>query len=236
MNKLRNKIVSEIGILKKEIPLAEYIFWWVCRCFQLYLMIDSFNDDNQGHYRLQMIANFILLFILPELHILPRKIFLARLHYRCQTVAAVMVVLTCGLGMYFSFYGDHYWYDTVLHLFGGAVLVLIGSYVVDSLRPKKEACPGPFYSSVAGFGISCFGTLFWECFEFIFDWIAKGDTQNYLGYPEGWLARTFPPLPEQYPVFDTMSDIIAGLLGAIFGAAVLRIIMQKKLSKSTKSL
>lgn len=230
------KFKSEFKILKSEIPLPEYILWWIIRVFMIYLAILSTTQDKGGHYSLQMISNCIMLYILPELHILPRKFFLARLHYRCQTVAALMVFLTCGIGMHFNFYGNFYWYDMVLHLLGGMLLVLIGHYVVVALKPSSEPEPGPYYSSVAGFGISLFGAIFWECYEFIFDWISAGNTQNYTGSPETFIVNYFPvATTEQYPLFDTMSDLFAGLFGAIIGAVILRIIAERKLKKITQS-
>lgn len=224
--KIRQKITDEIRIFKKEITFAEYIFWWLCRGIMLYVTATTFVEASSGHFDLQMRANTIFLFILPELHLLPRKFtFLARLHHRVQTVVCFMVITTSFAGNYLDLYGKWEYYDTFIHFVAGLVCVPVGYYLLLAFSRKDEE-HSPLAKTVAGFGLSCFASLVWECYEFVFDWITGATTQAWSDTPPAALLEKFPTDPMRYPLIDTMTDALAGLLGAMLAGFAARIILE----------
>lgn len=227
------KFKKELVILLSEISIPEYIFWWICRGIMIYVVITTFIEESSGHFDLQMRANLILLFILPTLHILPRKYFsLARLSYRAQTIASFMVIATSFAGNYLDWYGDVWFYDTFIHFVGGVVCVPAGYYLMLAMSQNDEK-HSPLALTVAGFGLSCFTSLAWECYEFIFDSIADASTQGWAETPHALLLEKFPADPMRYPLFDTMTDALAGLLGAIIAGIIMRIVLEAKNKKNT---
>lgn len=225
---MKNKLRREIKILRKEITIPEYIFWWICRGIMIYVTITTFISESGGHFDLQMRANTIFLFILPTLHILPRKYsFFAKLNYRAQTIASFMVIATSFAGNYLDIYGDFEFYDTLVHFIAGVVCVPAGYYIILALS-KKDETHSPLALTVAGFGLSCFASLIWECYEYVFDWIAGASTQGWSETPSEEFISKFPTDPLRYPLFDTMSDALAGLVGAFLGGIAIRIILERR--------
>lgn len=225
---MKEKLKNEYEIFRKEVKSIEYAFWWICRIIMFTVLADVLGKDNGGYYNLQMIVNTALLFVLPTLHFLPRKYcFLARLTYRAQTIASFMVIATCYLGVYKELYSETWYYDFFVHFLGGLFCVPAGVYLTDAIINKKEPF-SPLMKSVAGFGLSCFTTLGWECYEFIFDWITGEATQHWYETPFSPFIEWFPTDPMRYPLFDTMTDLVAGLAGAIIGGVTVRIIYELK--------
>lgn len=228
---MKEKIKNEFAILKSETKPIEYAFWWVCRIIMFTVLAEVFGKDNGGYYNLQIIVNTALLFVLPTLHLLPRKhCFLARLTYRAQTIASFMVIATCYAGVYKELYSETWYYDFFVHFLGGLLCVPAGIYLTDTMINKKEPF-SPLMRSVAGFGLSCFTTLGWECYEFIFDWITGEATQHWYETPFSPFIKWFPTDPMRYPLFDTMTDLVAGLAGAIIGGIAARITYEHKKKK-----
>lgn len=225
---MKNKLKNEIITAKKEITTGEYIFWWICRAVMFSVLVSCIFEDRGGHYKLQMYANTALLFVLPELHLLPRKVFtLARLNYRAQTIASGMVMLTCVGGVYLDYYFTTWWFDLGVHFIGGAVCVPAGYYLMKAARRDGKEMT-PFDSSVAGFGISCFTSLAWEVYEFLFDWFAHDDTQHWSETPFSPFMKLFPTDPGRYPLYDAMTDLTMGLLGAVAGGVIIRLFFEKR--------
>lgn len=226
--RIKDKIKSEIHIMKKEITLPEYIFWWLCRGIMIYVVITTYIQESSGHFDLQMRANTVFLFILPVLHMLPRKYtFLARLHHRVQTIVCFMVITTSFLGNYIDLYGVWGNYDTFIHFVAGVVCVPVGYYLLLAFSTEEEK-HSPLAKTVAGFGLSCFASLVWECYEYIFDWIASASTQGWGETPNAAFIEKYPTDPLRYPLFDTMSDALAGLTGAVITGMAMRVILETK--------
>lgn len=225
---MKDKIKQEFFTFKKEINIVEYIFWWLCRLCMIYVVILTFIDEGSGHFALQMRANLIFLFILPPLHLLPRKyFFLARLNYRVQTIVCFMVIATSFAGNFLDFYGVWTYYDTFIHFAAGVICVPVGYYILLALSPKCESY-SPLMKTVAGFGLSCFASLFWECYEFSFDWIADASTQGWSETPSQKIISKFPTDPLRYPLFDTMTDELAGVAGAVIAGCLMRLLLEIK--------
>lgn len=219
--------------LKEEIPLIEYLFWWACRLLMIYVCWDAAHTDHGGHFNLQMFGNLALLFVIPELHFLlpEKKIWLARIPYRGQTIAAFMVALTSALCGSFDWYGAFYWMDTLVHFIGGIIVVPSGYYILEALFGERFSHK-PLDVSISCFGLSCFMAIAWEIYEFLFDWLYGATTQDYLGTPESIFFKLKDPNPDQFPLFDTMFDICAGFLGAVVGAFLIRLWLEHKEKKA----
>lgn len=231
---MKEKIKREVEIFKKQISIPEYIFWWICRGIMIYTVVTTYIQPSNGHFDLQMRANTIFLFILPVLHILPRKFtFLARLHHRTQTIVCFMVICTSYLGNYVNVYNMWEYYDTFIHFVAGVICVPVGCYLLDAFSMEDEK-HSPLAKTVAGFGLSCFASLFWECYEFIFDWIMGSTTQGWANIPPSALIERFPTDSGRYPLFDTMTDEIAGFLGAFIAGLIARAIFEYMEHKSKK--
>lgn len=188
--------------------------------------VDCLDSGDTGHLILQMWSNFGLLFVLPELHIFSRKwCFFARLSYHNQTVAALMVLLTSYLGNYRNLYGEIQAFDFWVHFFSGIVCVFVGYDLAKALAPSSADKFDTNIKTITGFGLSCFAALFWEIYEFSFDAIMTSNTQAHHDTPEAILSAIINPHPDQFPLFDTMTDAIAGFLGAVLGGVIFRIIL-----------
>lgn len=234
VEKLTNKFKREFYIFKEEISLPEYIFWWLCRGIMIYVVITTYIQESSGHFNLQMRANAIFLFILPVLHILPRKIFfLARLHHRVQTIVCLMVITTSFLGNYIDLYSVWENYDTFIHFIAGVVCVPVGYYLLLAFSKEGEI-HSPLAKTVAGFGLSCFASLVWECYEYIFDWIAGASTQGWGETPDTAFIEKYPTDPLRYPLFDTMTDALAGLTGAVITGLIMRMVLETAEHKASK--
>jgi len=229
MVKIKDKLLNEYRIFRREIKLPEYLFWWVVRILMIVAAVDSLDDGDSGHLVLQMVSNSIMLFILPAIHILPRKwCFFSRLSYHNQTAATVMMLLATYLGNWQGFYDIIHAYDFWVHLFSGILCVFVGYDLAKALAPKSKSCFDITVSTLVGFGLSCFAAVFWEAYEFTFDCIMQANTQGFAVTPEKLLTVIWSASAEQFPLFDTMTDLIAGLLGAVLGGAAFRIFLEIK--------
>ncbi len=225
MEKFKAKIKREFNEFRREISWFEYAFWWIVR-IMMFVGAIKVTIDNSEYLTMLMWSNLALLFVLPELHILPRKwCFFANLSHHNQTVAVFMVLITAYFGNYLRWYHEMDAYDFLVHFFSGIVCVFVGYDLARALAPKSRDKFDTNISTIIGFGISCFAAIFWEIYEFSFDIIMDENTQRYLDTPEPILISIFKPYPEQYPLFDTMSDIIAGFVGAVIGGFLFRIIL-----------
>lgn len=232
--RIRGKIRFELSELKREIGPIEYAFWWLVRILMFVGSVDCMDSGDTGHLILQMWANTALLFVLPEFHILPRKwCFFARLSHHNQTVAALMVLLTSYLGNYRDFYDKIEAFDFYVHLFSGIVCVFVGYDLAKALAPSSADKFDINVKTISGFGLSCFAAVFWEIYEFCFDAIMTSNTQGHSVTPETTLAALINPHADQFPLFDTMTDLIAGFLGAVIGGFIFRIILE--IGKKNKS-
>lgn len=238
MDRFKQKLRFELKELKREIGPVEYAFWWLVRILMFIGSVDCMDSGDTGHLILQMWANTALLFVLPEFHILPRKwCFFARLSHHNQTVAALMVLLTSYLGNYRDFYGNIEAFDFYVHFFSGIVCVFVGYDLARALAPSSGDKFDTNIKTISGFGLSCFAAVFWEIYEFIFDAIMTSNTQGHTVTPEAVLANIINPHADQFPLFDTMTDMIAGFLGAVVGGFLFRIILaaSDKKKKSVKN-
>lgn len=221
--------------MKKGVGIFEAIIWWIVFLAMFLAAIDCSTSATEGHLELQMWANTALLLAIPLFKLLPEKYFIfSRVSMHSQTAASIMVFLTSYLGCYKSLYYNWRPYDALIHLLGGIVCVYAGYELLAALMKNKEKIT-PLNASIAGFGISCFVSLAWEVYEFFFDWFCSDVTQHWDEVPSEFLMRLHDINPGTYALFDTMTDITAGLVGAIIGGIGIRVIMQAVIKRKQKT-
>lgn len=234
INKVKNRICDFVRRFREEMPAWEYALWWLVRVWLIIATIRDFTAHAEdGHYNLQMISNLLLTFALPLVSfVCGKKTFFGRLPLSANTVAVVMVFVTCVLGLHYRMYELYYWFDTAVHFIAGGVVVLLGISVMKALGQKNAA---PVVYSACGFGLSCFASVFWEIYEFTFDNITGHDTQGWGCTPSPVLEKLLPDAdPTRYALFDTMTDIVFGLAGAILGGIAVRLVLERKEKKALR--
>ena len=117
-----------------------------------------------------------------------------------------------GIGAGLQFYAIISIYDVIMHLCSGILLAFLGEYTLTLFNkgnpPKLPSLIHYVYCFI--FAAACAG--FWEIWEFSGDKLFGFNSQ--LGSLD-----------------DTMTDIIAGSLGAIIGVLILIILNQRKRNK-----
>jgi len=215
---LKRKLKSEYKMFRDEVTWVEYALWWVLRIFLFYALFKTIKMGITGVTLFQLGAEVALTFVLPLLHLLPRKIFLARLNYRVQDVVVFLLFVTAFFGQFKACYSNVEWYDVYLHIIGMFLCVYAGYALTMAL--KHDNLPlAPVVAAMCGFGFSFFLAVSWEIFEFICDSIWAGsNSQNWMNTDSNQLLALLPAMdPRRYALLDTMSDLIAGTIGSVLG-------------------
>jgi len=139
---------------------------------------------------------------------------------RCRTklhIPAGMLILYAAflycaifLGTVFNFYFRVPHWDTILHLFSGVMLGIIGFSVVNLFNRSDKALFSlqPGFAALFAF---CFALALggiWEIFEFSMDYFAGTNMQMYA-------LEDGTPYIGQAALFDTMKDLVADAIGAL---------------------
>lgn len=137
-------------------------------------------------------------------------VFLRRLKPLYYFLFTLFTVFAQYFGSMLGGYHAFWFYDLLLHLSSGLLLVLVGYLLFGRILRGRQ--PGTLPPSLpvwfsTFFSIACAGL--WEIYEFC------GDTFFHLQAQGGSLS-------------DTMTDIIAGSLGALIGALILYRTLKKR--------
>ena len=229
---INNKIKTEYKTFREEVTWVEYAFWWIVRIIIVYALVRSVLAGDPDRLALRLSAKLACAFALPLLHLLPRKVFFARLSYRVQTMASVMLLLTAVFGQYKSWYSTVEWYDAYLHVFGCFLCVFAGYYLTMALKHDTQPLQ-PIVAAISGFGFSFFFAVGWEIFEFFSDTLIAGmNAQNWMFINSSVLLSWFPDIePQRYALLDTMTDLVFGTAGSLAGGFVLFIYLCVKYKK-----
>lgn len=136
-----------------------------------------------------------------------------------RTFTIIQINLHAFVGGWLGFYDKFEIYDFILHVTGGMWLVFLIFPLIIGIELISTDSKSPFfYLKIVVITIAIVTTLgvFWEIIEFTSDLMFH----NYPGYR---LA--------QVNNFDTMTDIVANLIGAIAGMEIFWLTL-KKLNKS----
>ncbi|HOA16889.1 MAG TPA: hypothetical protein PKI47_03100 [Fervidobacterium sp.] len=136
-----------------------------------------------------------------------------------RTFTIVQVSLHSVFGIWLGFYGKFHIYDFILHLTGGMWLVFLIYPIVIGIELLSTDSKNPFFYFkiviITLVAVTALGA-FWEIGEFVSDLIFR----NYPGYR----------LAQEDSLFDTMTDILANLIGTIAGMEIFWTTL-KKLNK-----
>lgn len=103
---IKRKLSSEYRVFRKETTWVEYALWWLVRAAIVYALFETVRAGKPDMLGLRLSSKLAVSFVLPLFHLLPRRVFLARLSYRVQTIASVMLFFTAFLGQYKGFYSQ----------------------------------------------------------------------------------------------------------------------------------
>ncbi len=110
----------------------------------------------------------------------------------------VFLFATFFLGEVNQFYENFFWWDVALHTFAGAGGTLIAYILLVIFYRQSELRSTPFMTSLLAFSLTMTMAVLWEVYEFMIDEFVK------------------PEMVMQRDNFDTMTDFVVTIIGAIF--------------------
>lgn len=218
---VKNKLRSEYDQFRKDATWFEFAFWLAGWGLLVYALIVSARKGMPEQTILVIKAQSTAAFLIPVFHLLPRKVFLARIPYRAQTWVLVNVLAAAFVGKFMNIYTVIPKYDFYLHAFGCIFCVFAGYELSKGIRKNSEEPLPPVIGAICGFGLSFFAAVAWEIFEFICDQFFNGDTQNWGFNPGQDFLSVFPTDPRRFALMDTMTDLISGTVGSFIGGVIL---------------
>lgn len=237
--KLRSHFVSQFKRLKSEGNIPELIFWIVSSALMIYTTRVMFSSDYPPALILATVLNTLATIAVPVFSmIFPQKFFPGRLSFRTQTYFDMIIIS----GSFFCYGFDMYrfveTYDKWQHFFSGFLVVFLGAELMKTFFPKKKVEPA--FGLIGGIGLSFAIIVIWELFEFTADFfIADSTNQGYnIGMNDKYMfVKIFghgAGNEGQYPLFDTMFDMMAATVGIVVAVLLFVIIMKIKKRKSQK--
>lgn len=122
--------------------------------------------------------------------------------------AHIFVFFASSLGSVLCLYATIGFYDRIVHYLSGIVLGFAGFYVCELIFKAKHITDnGDFAKTLFAFLFSCACAAVWEIYEFTVD--------NVLG------------MQSQGDNFNTMGDIVAGVLGAVTYVLIVMLMNRK---------
>lgn len=165
---------------------------------RIFFIVDVFiNLIRKNYYFLSICIAGILLTFWPILY---KKIFKRNVSLSINISTIIFIFLSLYLGTMHGFY-NLFWWDFMLHFISGIMLSFLGIDILKVLI-KKEQLLKMFYPLFLPTYTVSFSTLcgvIWEIYEFSMDNLFRLNMQ----------------LTKTTGVTDTMSDLIADLLGGI---------------------
>ena len=221
--------------VKGDATLPEVVFWWFARvCFLCAVIVD---DDPLK--KVIFASNLLACFSYSLLRFVsPKESFIGRSSFHLQT----LIVFTSFIGYFIGHatnihdYVDKY--DFVLHLVSGTIMVLMGYYLAKAVDKNKAADASML--TICSIGFSFMVIVVWEIFEFICDYYipdSANQAYNWTVPDDFFLFRILgrPQAGEaQFPIFDTMVDIILAVSTTVVTGIVLFIVLKKKEEKAKK--
>lgn len=238
-NYYRNLPKNEWKEMRKSVSTAEYILWWQLRVMMIVATLLVYKEylvtGERFDIIIQLLANTAAAFCVTLLRVIfPKQIFLGRVPYSAQKYGMIIIFFGSFCGHYLDYCAKR-GYDTFLHILSGFLCVFICYEIVSKGMQKPEKPISGFISSVIGFGMGCFVIIVWEVFEFAFDYYTGSFLQDYEFQPAAdyMFFRLFgtPVNATQYPVLDTMIDMVVAVLASVPAAAVLWAVTAHKQNK-----
>lgn len=236
MLKLKNRFVYEFSEMRKELPVIEYISWWILRiCMIVTAVVFTYNGEAE-YARNLILLNALATFSIPILRFISsRKIFTSRITFRCQTYIDIFILMGSFLGHGFKFLGEIPEYDKFMHFLAGGIIVFLGAEVLKAFKGADIIPPG--IKIFCGIGFSFIIIVAWELMEFFADWfITSSNNQGYYIVPDESMlfVKIFgmgKNVADQAPVYDTNADMFYAVIGCIVFTIPLSVYLIKKEKK-----
>jgi hypothetical protein len=238
--------------IKQGAHLYEKIYWWIVRSFFIYGLICTLfwqfmPPENLPVWVLKpeppaeptklltmMIVYLPLCFLWEIFQFFPRKSFFRNLPRSLQNISAIFALVTGFFGAFANFYYTVFWWDTVIHFFGGACGVILGYEFCQAISRVRGCAVPRTVALLFAIGFSFFCGTSWECFEFFFDQVFGGDTQHWslaLAQASGTVHPIFQPAKDpaspdwagRFALIDTMADTVMNVFGTVVAAVGLRL-------------
>ncbi len=223
--------------IKENSKVWEICYWWIFRGLMIYALIVGligfFKGENDFSDPLQVMANLAAMFAWEIFMMFPKKSILRQMPSFLQDVSVVVLFAASFCGKFLNFYYEVRLWDSVMHLVGGGLCVLLGYQIVVAMQMRdKKICSVPI-ALFCAFCFSFFASTLWELFEFAMDQVmcmggSIGDAQHWSftlaqGTPKE--ATLFDPVyADRWPIMDTMADIVLNTVGAVIVWIVLKFV------------
>lgn len=237
--KIKSKIKYVWHRIFEDITVPEYISWWVVRVMLLCSVIFAKDKSYMILDSINMLAAYAMSFLL---FIAPRKSFIARLNLRCQHIINLLEILGTFMGHLLNVYAYVSKYDRILHFISGFAGVIAGYYIYKALEEKdgKLKYLRPTTATFASVSFSFMIMVLWEIQEFFSDFFIGSQNQGY-NYAPGEDDIFFKVFGHganggvsQFPLWDTMMDIMDATLTTAISAVVLYVILVRIKNKAIK--
>ncbi len=224
--KLLNRFKYTFNSIMDDITPAEYVIHWVIRILMFYGAFHLYDQSQVVMYWVNMAALFGMSIVR---FIAPKKTFLARLSFRIQHVVTFFEFIGGFVGKVSFIYAYSIVpkYDRVLHFLSGAGVVIVGFYIYKAIVSKEEdrSLQSPVLASFCSFSFSFAVMVFWEIVEFFGDYLFGSQCQGWYYQPgeNDIFFKIFKKAadPGQFPVWDTMMDMIDATIMTVIASTVL---------------
>lgn len=237
--RLKNHFSFQFKRLRSEGSVIEFIFWVVSTALMIYTIYHGKQEELAPSLILAVTLNTLATVAVPVFAmIFPRSFFLGRLTARTQTYFDILVISGSFFCYGYSMYKYIAEYDKWQHFISGFLVVFLGAELLKTFFPKKKI--EPVFGLIGGTGLSFAIIVIWELFEFTADFFIAGSTNQ--GYNYGMDEKLLfikifghgAGNEGQYPLFDTIFDMMAATVGIAAAAVLYIVIMKIKEKKGAK--
>ena len=160
---------------------------------------------------------YVAMLLILTVPIILRKRFLLNVPLVLTVVIAAFAFTAMVLGDGLNFYGRYPWWDSLLHLFSGAVLSFIGLWIVHILLSDSDQVvfSNKYFLAIflLMFSLAC-GAI-WEICEYTYDDLFGTNTQQFMETTSGSIYTDQDiPLVGHEALRDTMTDLTLDFIGS----------------------
>ncbi len=188
-----------------------------------YNLITKNADSNTAEQVVTLIISSLFL----ATYILTRHIFKDKFYFipdQYYYIAMLFAYFATYLGSYLNFYEAFSWWDDALHFTSGILIglfsIILVSFTIGNRFGKYKSKGDIVYLIVIGVLLSLSVAVFWEFYEFSFDYIADGNMQRGTIVETKNIADADVLMRESgrivgLDLMDTMNDMFLATSGAI---------------------
>lgn len=237
--KFKNRVKQTWDQMFTEINKVDYFFFWVARILLLCAVVFARTPAYASLDSLNFLATFaisILRFFAGG------KTFIGRIDFRIQHIINVFEVFGIFGGHLINMYQYVEHFDRHLHWLAGYLVVIAGYYLYKAFEMKngkENYILNPQTAAMFSFGTSFFLIVAWEFSEFISDFFIGSNNQGYTFTPvyDEWWFKLFGKgagAEGQFPLFDTMFDMLDAAVATIIATVILYLVLVRKNKKAAE--